>query len=224
MKIDALVFDAYGTLFDVHSITAQCEKYWPGRGGDLSQIWRNKQLEYSWLRSLMGRYESFESLTRDALLFAVEYLDLSTDAEQVANLMKAYGQLAPYPEVSSVLKNFTKCKKAILSNGNDSMLETVVSNSGLEQEFAAILSVDRLRLFKPSPQVYQLAVDALRVPKERVGFISSNCWDACGAQHFGFKSFWINRGNAPLDRLGIRPEHILANLRALPALIKSSPI
>lgn len=222
MPIDALVFDAYGTLFDVHSITAQCEEYWPTRGVDVSQVWRSKQLEYSWLQSLMGCYENFDSLTKNALLFTIEHLNLHCEADQITNLMKAYDQLPPFPEVPSVLSSFPNYK-AILSNGTNRMLEKVVRNSGLEHQFSAILSVEKLKLFKPRPEVYQQVVETLSVPKERIAFVSSNCWDACGAQQFGLQSFWINRENKPLDRLGVYPSHILRNFQELTTLLNCVP-
>lgn len=221
MQLEALVFDAYGTLFDVHSLTAQCETYWPGRGADISQLWRSKQLEYSWLRTLMGCYEDFDSITRDALLYAADYLRLPYEVEQVTSLMKGYGRLTPFQEVPSVLDGLADYKKAILSNGTKAMLEEVVLNNGFGHSFSAILSVESLRLFKPLAEVYQMAVDALAVPVERIGFVSSNCWDACGAQHFGFTSYWVNRGNAPVDELAARPAHVLANLSELPGLLES---
>jgi 2-haloacid dehalogenase len=202
MSIEALVFDAYGTLYDVHSVMRRCEACFPGKGTALSQLWRAKQLEYTWQRSLMQRYAPFSTVTRDALAYSCAALGLDA-APHLDALMAEYLALAPFPEVPKALSRLTM-KKAILSNGSPDMLEPLVRNSGLR--FDAVLSVDELKVYKPAPQVYELAVRRLGVAKERIGFVSSNCWDALGAKSFGFHVYWINRGRAPLDRLGFRPD------------------
>ena len=214
MPLDALVFDAYGTLFDVHAVIDRCEKFWPGKGAQLSQLWRAKQLEYSWLRSLIGRYQPFSALTRDALGYACEALGLALDEAKTKTLMQDYLGLAPYPDVPEALAALKGGgrKLAILTNGSPDMIEPLVKNRGLQSSFDAVLSVDPLKTFKPAPRVYQLAVDSLRVPAANIGFISSNGWDALGAKSFGFTVFWINRGAAPVDRLGFQPEGMLASL------------
>lgn len=223
MKLQALVFDAYGTLFDVHSVIARCEQYWPGKGTALSQTWRTKQLEYSWLRTLMGRYVPFSTVTRDALAYACEALGLALDAAKSDALIEAYHALAPYPDVPRALEQLRAGgrKLAILTNGSPDMIEPLVRHCGLEKTFDAVLSADALRRFKIAPQVYQFAVDRLGVAPADIGFVSSNCWDALGAKNFGFKVWWINRQNAPLDRLDAQPEGILKGLGELPALLAS---
>lgn len=215
MRLDALVFDAYGTLFDVHSVIERCNALWPGKGAQVSQLWRSKQLEYTWLRSLMGRYEDFEVVTAQALRHTCEHLALPCGDKQVGQLMEAYRRLNTYPEVMSMLLALGNRKRAILSNGSPGMLNAMVRNAGIDPYLDAVLSVDSLKIYKPDPRVYQLAVDELGVEAGRIGFVSSNCWDACGAQAFGFHAFWINRAKAPLDRLGAEPEHILNNLSGL---------
>jgi len=217
MRLEALVFDAYGTLFDVHSVVERCEVLWPGKGAALSQLWRAKQLEYTWLRSLMGCYEDFETITADALGYACAALGLGYDQAVLATLMADYRQLAKFPEVEGVMPALAGRKRAILSNGSPAMLDAVVRNSGLANELDAVLSVDPLRCYKPDPRVYQLAVDALGIARERIGFVSSNCWDACGARSFGFHVFWINRGDAPMDGLGVDTVTTLTTLADLPA-------
>lgn len=212
----AFVFDAYGTLFDVHSVTAQCESFWPTKGAAVSQMWRGKQLEYTWLRSLMGKYEPFESITADALRFTCEALGLELDGERLARLLDVYRHLAPFPDAPGVIASLP-AKRAILSNGSPEMLDAVVRNSGMAGSLDAVLSVDTLRIYKPDPRVYQLAVDALGLPAAQIGFVSSNCWDACGARSFGFTTFWINRSGLRLDRLGVRPDRILNSLAELSA-------
>ena len=217
--LSAIVFDAYGTLFDVHSVIAACERLWPGKGEQLSRAWRAKQLEYTWLRSLMGRYADFSRITEDALVHAGAGLGLALSAAQVARLMDAYLHLAPYPDARNSLPELAGRKLAILSNGSPGMLAALVRNAGMDATFAAIISVDSLKTYKPAPAVYQLAVDALGVARENIGFVSSNCWDACGAKAFGFRVFWINRTGAPLDALDAVPDHVIHSLDELPALL-----
>ena len=209
MKSDArpaaFVFDAYGTLYDVHSVAARCESYWPGRGAELSLLWRTKQLEYTWQRSLMQRYAPFSAVTREALAYACEALGLALREE----LAGEYLRLSLYPEVRDTLQRL-KTKQAILSNGSPDMLDPLLEHCGLR--FDAVISVDELKLYKPAPQVYALAVQRLEVSKEKIGFVSSNCWDAIGAKSYGFRVYWINRAKAPLDRLGFKPDAVLTSL------------
>ena len=213
MTFNALVFDAYGTLFDVHSVLRRCESFFPGRGAELSQLWRAKQLEYTWQRSLMGRYAPFSTVTREALAYSCEALRLELTAERMEALMAEYNMLSPFADVAPTLSRFASFKKAILSNGSPDMLEPLVQGSGLQ--FDAILSVDAVGVYKPSPEVYELAVARLHMARDEIGFVSSNCWDALGAKAFGFTVFWINRGGAPVDRLGFKPDAILRTLGEL---------
>ena len=206
MRAEALVFDAYGTLYDVHSVAARCETCWPGKGAELSRLWRAKQLEYTWQRSLMQRYAPFSTVTREALAYACEALGLELGVAQMEGLMSEYLRLASYPDVAVLRK--INLKKAILSNGSPDMLLPLVEHSGLR--FDAVISVDEVRVFKPSPLVYELAVERLRT--RNIGFVSSNCWDALGAKSFGFEVYWINRAGAPMDRLGFKPDRVLKSL------------
>ncbi len=207
----ALVFDAYGTLFDVHSVQARCEALWPGKGAPLSQLlWRAKQLEYTWQRSLMRRYAPFSQVTEDALVFSCEWLGLKIDKDAKQALLGEYRKLALFPDVFRSLGRFSGRKLAILSNGSPDMLDPLVAQSGLS--FDAVLSVDELKVYKPAPEVYQLAVDRLKTPKEQIGFVSSNGWDALGAKSFGLTVYWINRAGAPVDRLGFQPDRIVQSL------------
>jgi 2-haloacid dehalogenase len=215
----ALVFDAYGTLFDVHSVTATAESTWPGKGAALSQLWRTKQLEYTWLRSLMGRYEDFSHVTESALYYACATLKLPLDDSKRTQLLKCYLHLATFPEVTEALGRLRGIRLAILSNGSPAMLEPVVFNSGLHGLITDVLSVDEVKIFKPDPRVYHIAVDRLGVPAKAIGFVSSNCWDAIGAKAFGFRTFWINRAGVPVDEMGVRPDHELRSLAELPQLV-----
>jgi 2-haloacid dehalogenase len=217
--IEAVVFDAYGTLFDVHSVIRCCEAHFPGKGTGLSALWRSKQLEYTWLRSLMGRYADFGTVTRGALRCACRTLELSLSAPVETALMDEYLKLAPYPEVPDALAALAGSKLAILSNGSPAMLEPLVANAGLTSAFVSVLSVDGLRVYKPHPSVYQLGVDRLGVSKERVAFVSSNFWDVCGATSFGFRTYWINRSAVQPDELGFSPAAVLTRLTELPAAL-----
>ena len=215
----ALVFDAYGTLFDVHSVIALCEELWPGKGEQLSHLWRTRQLEYTWLRSLMGRYEDFARVTEASLRYACAALKLPYDEAKRERLMRAYLHLATFPEVKEALGRLCGVELAILSNGSPALLQELVSNSGLAALVPHVLSVDPVKIYKPAPRVYQLAVDHLKLPVKAIGFVSSNCWDAAGAAAFGFRTFWVNRAGAPLDGLGFTPDHELRSLAELPGLV-----
>jgi 2-haloacid dehalogenase len=216
-SLTSFVFDAYGTLYDVHSVVQRCESFFPGSGARLSQLWRAKQLEYTWLRSLMRRHAPFSTVTREALAHACEALSLRLGVTQMEALMAEYTMLAPFPEVPEALQRL-KGRKAILSNGSRDMLEPLVRNSRLELD--AVLSVDEVKVYKPAPEVYELAVRRLGVPKERIGFVSSNGWDALGAKSFGFRVFWINRAGAPLDRLGFQPDRVISRLSELDEVLQ----
>lgn len=215
--IQALVFDAYGTLFDVHSVTRLADSLFPGRGAALSAAWRTKQLEYTWLRSLMGRYEDFNRVTRVALEWAIEAQGLVADAGAVSSLLDEYRQLAPFPEVPAALERLSAALPlAILSNGHPEMLQAVVAHNGFEPHFrGGLISVHAAKVFKPSPLVYRLVEERLGVPRAMVGFVSSNGWDAAGAKAFGFRVWWINRAGAPVERLGVRPDATIASLAEL---------
>lgn len=224
LPLRALVFDAYGTLFDVHSVVALCEELWPGKGASLSLLWRTKQLEYTWQRSLMRRYEDFGRITLAGLRYACATLGLPLDEERCRRLTEAYLRLATFPEVRTALAELKamKLRLAILSNGSPAMLRPLVANAGLRDLVGTVMSVDPRKVYKPSPGVYRLAVGRLRVPKAAIGFVSSNCWDACGAKSFGFRVFWINRTGAPVDDLGAAPDYTIKSLDELPPLVKRS--
>lgn len=214
-KIKAVVFDAYGTLFDVYSVVTLCNELFPDQGQPLSQLWRTKQLEYSWLLSLMGRYEDFWHVTERALHFACRVLQLPDDSAQQARLMDAYLHLTPYAEVQQALAQLTHYPLAILSNGSPRMLAAAVANANLQETFAHIISVDEIGIYKPSPQVYQLAVEKFGAEPAAIGFVSSNSFDIIGATAFGFRTFWVNRVINPLDDLGFIPDMVVGKLTDL---------
>jgi 2-haloacid dehalogenase len=220
VPVRALVFDAYGTLFDVQSISIACEKLFPGKGVELSRLWRGKQLEYSWLRSLMGRYVEFATITRDALGTACRQLGLELAQADAESLMESYRKLPPFPDVKDALPALRRQKKtAILSNGSPAMLNALLEHAGLESSFDAVISVDELKTYKPFPAIYGLAVKHLGVNAEEIGFVSSNFWDIAGATSYGFRTFWINRHGSQPDELGFRPYAVIAGLDQLGQLI-----
>jgi 2-haloacid dehalogenase len=219
-QVRALVFDAYGTLFDPFAVKTRAEELFPGHGAALSQVWRAKQLEYSWLRTLMGRYENFWKLTEDALIFACRSLKLSCDNHQRQQLMQVYLTLPAFPQVKSALEKLSHLPLSILSNGTPEMLAPLVAANGMAHFFQNIFSVDCLQMYKPRPEVYQHAVTSLGIPKEAIGFVSSNYWDIAGATSFGFRTFWLNRHSIVSDELGVTPTATLPNLSELPALIE----
>jgi 2-haloacid dehalogenase len=190
----------------------------------LSLLWRTKQLEYTWQRSLMRRYEDFGKITVAGLRYACAALGLPLDEERCRRLTEAYLRLATFPEVRTALAELKamKLRLAILSNGSPAMLRPLVANAGLRDLVGTVMSVDPRKVYKPSPGVYRLAVGRLRVPKAAIGFVSSNCWDACGAKSFGFRVFWINRTGAPVDDLGAAPDYTIKSLDELPPLVKRS--
>lgn len=213
--IQALAFDAYGTLFDVHSVIAACEELFPSKGQSLSQIWRQKQLEYTWLLSLMGHYEDFWKVTERALTFACKALALRCSDESRQRLMESYLQLDPYPEVQSALVDLSGHAMVILSNGVPRMLQAAVQRAGLVHTFAQIISADEVQVYKPSPRVYQLAPQKLGLNPQAIGFVSSNSWDVIGAKTFGFLTCWVNRQKAPLDELDSKPDIVVDSLTEL---------
>ena len=220
-KIGACVFDAYGTLFDVHSAVGLAGKSLGAKADSVSALWRQKQLEYTWLRSLMGRHADFWQVTREALDFAFE-MHAVKDSELGADLMEAYLQLTCYPEVPAALAELKErgFQIAILSNGTLAMLEAAVKNSRLEEVIPQIFSVETAGVFKPDPRVYQIAVDELSLKPEEIVFQSSNAWDAAGAAAFGLKVAWINRFGQSPERLPGKPQVEIKDLSELPKLLE----
>ena len=207
MPVQAIIFDAYGTLFDVYSIGALAERLFPGKGAAVAELWRDKQIEYTRLRTLSNTYKPFWEVTQDALVFTCRKLALELTLDAQTQIMGQYARLEAFPESLAVLKSLkTKgLKLAILSNGNPEMLDAVVQAAGMSELFTQVLSVHTVKKFKTAPEAYQLGSDTLSVLAKDTLFVSSNCWDICGAAWFGYKTFWVNRSNAPLEELGITP-------------------
>jgi len=221
-SIKALAFDAYGTLFDVFSVTSLCEQMFPSKGTALATMWRAKQLQYTLLRSMMNRYKDFSQVTQDGLVYAAHALQLELDANKRARLMDAYMTLAAFPDVKPGLQQLKAMglRLAVLSNGEPKMLESAVRSAGIADLLDALISVDEVKVFKPSPRVYDLAATHLNTGKSSIGFVTSNNWDAHGAGSAGLTTFWIQRTAAePPEELGYPAAHIVHLLTELPALV-----
>ncbi len=218
--IKACVFDAYGTLFDFASAAARCPDIPDTARAPLSALWRDKQLQYTWLRALQGTYTDFRQVTADALDFALETLDLASPSRHSV-LMALYDTLSAFPEVPALLKILRAAglKTAILSNGTPAMLNSAIASSGLTGLFDIVLSVDSLRTYKTDRRVYQYALDSLGLPAAAISFQSSNGWDAYAAADFGMPVVWCNRYGQKAERLPGRPTREITSLAALPACL-----
>ena len=219
-QVEACVFDAYGTLFDVHSAVGALSGRIGPSAAEVSAAWRKRQLEYTWLRSLMQEHADFWQVTSDAL--SVSLREFNLEASDLHNdLMQAYLRLSAFPEVTRVLQMLKRAgiKTAILTNGSPAMISAAVENAALNQLIDKQLSVESVGIFKPDPRVYQLAVDTLQVSADRIAFQSSNAWDAAGAAHFGFQVAWINRYAQPSEALPGTPSAVLPSLDELPGLL-----
>lgn len=210
--IRAILFDAYGTLFDVHSVALMAEQLFPGKGAELSQLWRAKQIEYTHLRTLSGRYKGFWQVTRDALHHTLTRLGLEPANEPMDRLMSQYACLSTFPENLAALRQLkaSGLPLGILSNGTPEMLDIAIKSAGMgsfegKPLFDHVLSVDAVGQYKTAPAAYQLGIDALGMLAKEVLFVSSNGWDAIGATWFGYTSFWINRGGQPVEQLDVQP-------------------
>ncbi len=218
-----IAFDAYGTLFDVYSVTSLCEELFPGRGVALAQLWRAKQLQYSLLRSVMGRFEDFWQLTGDGLVYAAASLGLDLTSVKHRTLMDAYLRLEAFPDVKPGLAALDALgmKLVVLSNGSRSMLEAAVTSAGLGQWLDDIISVDDVSVFKPSPRVYELIGQKLDVAHHQVGFVSSNSWDIHGAGAAGLYTCWIQRSpGEPQEELGFPARRIVSTIEELATPIR----
>jgi 2-haloacid dehalogenase len=213
--IRGYVFDAYGTLFDVHSVV-EAGREMTSDPAALSTTWRQKQLEYTWLRALMGTYADFWVVTEEALRYSIRRLGLSATEAQERWLMDAYLSLACFPEVKAALGRLAGRPRAILSNGSPAMLAAAVTASGLTALLEHVISVDRVKTYKPSPLVYALGPQILGIAAGELLFVSSNGWDVAGAKSFGYQVAWCNRTGAPEEELGVRPDLVVGFLDTLP--------
>jgi 2-haloacid dehalogenase len=244
----AVIFDAYGTLFDVHSVIAAAEQLFPGRGDALSQLWRQKQIEYTQLRTLAApadapgaHYQPFWDITGDALRFAAKKLQLTLGRTAEKRLMDEYACLSAFPDAVPALRALrdaaaspstmptpaagsepiSRVGLAILSNGNPQMLDVAIKSAGMTGLFDHVLSVDAVRAYKPSPAAYALGTQAFDAPPREIVFVSSNGWDVTGATWFGFTTFWLNRQNAPVEELGVTPHGAGGGMNDLLAFLRT---
>ena len=244
----AVIFDAYGTLFDVHSVIAAAEQMFPGHGDALSQLWRQKQIEYTQLRTLAdasetpgAHYRPFWDITLDALRFAAKKLQLTLGRAAEKRLMDEYACLSAFPDAVPALRTLRepaaspstpqtpangesatpRVALAILSNGNPQMLDIALKSAGMSGLFDQVLSVDAVRAYKPSPAAYALGTQAFGAPPREIVFVSSNGWDVAGAAWFGFTTFWLNRQNAPLEELGVTPHGAGGGMSDLLAFLRT---
>jgi 2-haloacid dehalogenase len=211
-RFTGIVFDAYGTLLDTGSITAACERHFPGRGAQLTNFWRVRQLEYSWLRSLMGRYADFWQVTAEALDYSCAALGLPLAPAVRDELLHGYLTLRPFTEVLGALAQLQGQRRLVLSNGTPAMLEAGLMHAGLLPHLEAVLSAAPLGIYKPAPEVYAMATVHLGCAPVDVLFVSANGWDIAGATAFGLTTCWLNRANAPLEQLGVAPAYVVRDL------------
>ncbi|TCI57510.1 haloacid dehalogenase type II [Exiguobacterium sp. SH1S21] len=213
--IQAFVFDVYGTLFDVHSVKAACDEQFPGKGDQISQTWRTKQLEYFFIRQISGRYEDFSVVTRDALRYALATADVSASSDVEDALIATYAELSPYEEVEDVLKQLRDTQTVVLSNGTADMLEQLIANASFTELFDELVSIDGVKQFKPSPAAYMSWFKTTDLKRDEVLFMSSNGWDIIGAKNFGFQTAWINRDGKPFETMDVRPDAVYDDLTGI---------
>ena len=211
----AIVFDAYGTLFDVNSAAEKCKDKIGNKWENFANFWRTTQLEYTWLRSLMKKHKNFWQITEDSLDKSMETFQIDKSLRN--DLLSLYKELSPYPEVKNVLENLKKksFKLAILSNGTPELLNHLVKSSDLENLFDDIFSVEEVKIYKPDPKVYDIPVNKYKVSKGEITFLSANTWDVSGAGNYGYNSIWVNRNNSVFDKLDYKPKNEVKNLKQL---------
>jgi len=212
----AVAFD-YFVLFDPDSVVSAAERVVPGKGRAFTEIWRNRQFEYSWLRSITNRYVDFFALTEDALVYAANEMHVDVTAAQRRQLLDAYLQLTPWPDTADALRRLREAHVRVITIANLSptMLRANADHAGLVALFDALVSTDTNRTYKPDPRAYQLGVDRLHVARQDIVFAAFGGWDAAGAKSFGYPTVWVNRFNQPLEELGVRPDRIVGDLNGL---------
>ena len=218
-NIKAIIFDAYGTLFDVNSAAEKCKDKIGNKWENFANFWRTTQLEYTWLRSLMKKHKNFWQITEDSLDKSMETFQIDKSLRN--DLLSLYKELSPYPEVKNVLENLKKksFKLAILSNGTPELLNHLVKSSDLENLFDDIFSIENVEIYKPSSQVYDLPIKKYNIQKNEVAFLSANTWDVSGGGNYGYHSIWVNRTNNIFDNLDYKPNNQIKNLSELIDLI-----
>jgi 2-haloacid dehalogenase len=223
--IQAIAFDSYGTLFDVNQTNEECEKQYPGEGEKIAPAWRQKKLQYSWLRALMDRYVDFKSITKDALTFVLKENQLPFDENVIDRLTSVYLSIRPYPDVADGLRSLKSIVRrlAVLVNGTENSLRQAIDHAGFSSMFERVISVDQIKTYKPSPRVYELVPKELGISeKERILFVSGNTWDVAGAKSFGLPAVWINRtGQREFDEFGVIPDFRVTSMNEIVDLLST---
>ena len=215
MKTKAVVFDAYGTLFDVNSAAKKCKDKIGAKWETFANFWRTTQLEYTWLRSLMKRHKNFWDITEDSLDKSIKVFNINKNMKN--ELLSLYKILSPYPEVKGVLKDLKKknFKLAILSNGTPDLLNELVESNKLNNLFDDLFSIEEVKIYKPDPRVYELPIKKYKIKSDEITFLSANTWDVSGGGNFGYNSIWVNRHNSIFDILDFQPKNEISNLTQL---------
>ena len=215
MKTKSIIFDAYGTLFDVNSAAEKCKDKIGDKWENFSNFWRTTQLEYTWLRSLMKRHKNFWQITEDSLDKSMNVF--SIDKSMKNELLDLYKTLTPYPEIKEVLQNLKNknLRLAILSNGTPALLQELVSSNKMNNLFDDLFSVEEVEVYKPDPKVYEIPVKKYNVKPSEITFLSANTWDVAGAGNYGYNSVWVNRNNSKFDNLDYQPKNKIINLSQL---------
>ena len=215
MKTKAVVFDAYGTLFDVNSAAEKCKDKIGVKWETFANFWRTTQLEYTWLRSLMKRHKNFWDITEDSLDKSMKVFNINKNMKN--ELLSLYKILSPYPEVKGVLEDLKKknFKLAILSNGTPDLLNELVESNKLNNLFDDLFSIEEVKIYKPDPSVYELPIKKYRIKSNEITFLSANTWDVSGGGNFGYNSIWVNRHNSVFDILDFQPKNEISNLTQL---------
>ena len=215
MKTKAVVFDAYGTLFDVNSAAKRCKDKIGAKWETFANFWRTTQLEYTWLRSLMKRHKNFWNVTEDSLDKSMKVFNI--DKNMKNELLNLYKILSPYPEVKGVLEDLKRknFKLAILSNGTLDLLNELVESNKLNNLFDDLFSIEEVKIYKPDPRVYELPIKKYKIKSDEITFLSANTWDVSGGGNFGYNSIWVNRHNSVFDILDFQPKNEISNLTQL---------
>ena len=215
MKTKAVVFDAYGTLFDVNSAAERCKDKIGAKWETFANFWRTTQLEYTWLRSLMKRHKNFWDITEDSLDKSMKVFNINKNMKN--ELLSLYKILSPYPEVKGVLEDLKKknFKLAILSNGTPDLLNELVENNKLNNLFDDLFSIEEVKIYKPDPRVYEIPIKKYKIKSDEITFLSANTWDVSGGGNFGYNSIWVNRNNSVFDILDFQPKNEISNLTQL---------
>ena len=215
MKTKAVVFDAYGTLFDVNSAAKRCKDKIGAKWETFANFWRTTQLEYTWLRSLMKRHKNFWDITEDSLDKSMKVFNINKNMKN--ELLSLYKILSPYPEVKGVLEDLKKknFKLAILSNGTHDLLNELVESNKLNNLFDDLFSIEEVKIYKPDPRVYEIPIKKYKIKSDEITFLSANTWDVSGGGNFGYNSIWVNRHNSIFDILDFQPKNEISNLTQL---------